>query len=147
MIPDCSKQDIERADYKAFEWKLDPYWEELEVKYKFARELNELDRDSILVKYKNEFSSYIISMSDSTKDYDIIFYEKFLQSVFEISPLIAASYKDHNWYIDNMVIARNYIKKHSIRWDKSHREIIYKLLYGMRASGPCPTSPTSKRVR
>ncbi|WP_018128066.1 YiiX/YebB-like N1pC/P60 family cysteine hydrolase [Balneola vulgaris] len=137
LIPDNAAIPIEEeGNAVPFIWDKDDKWDELEEQF---TQYTRLERDSLnlQIEYYLQESRDLLDQIDSTSIANDQELGHFLNSYFELSTRIAASKEIHPNYLEMYNDARRKIKQASINWDlsqHSQRELIYQMLYGMRAA-------------
>jgi len=138
LIPDTGNNGhVVQATGKPFAWNKDDLWKQLETDFIHAKQLRSAQLDSLVQKKKliaEEVFAYIHSGDMSSSDSNLLILEN---NFFELAPLIAVNRTEQSWYLDYYNSVRSFIKYRSQQWDmndQSTRNIVYSLLYGMRAA-------------
>lgn len=138
MIPDFKRETVlVRADAKPFTWNSDKIWERLEHDFRNARQLQPFQLDSSIAALKLKATGQFalirnkqIAVSDTA-----LFALQY--TFFSLAPLIAVKHNELSWYSSYYNQLRNYIKLQSQHWNMQEpaaRNVVYSLLYGMRAA-------------
>ncbi len=135
LIPGSEKNTAITPVDKPFAWSLDEFWEQLEKEYAKAKSGNSVTVDSAINNLffkeqalSNSLSAGTINASDKMLD-------SFLVNYFHLAPLVAARPQYRQQLIGFYNLARKEIKRQSFNWnvnDAGVRNVLYKLLYGMR---------------
>ena len=138
LIPDFSGNDpIIKASQKPFAWNKDDLWNQLEIDFVKAKQMDPAQLDSAVLRNKliaEGSFSYMRFADVAATDSSLIILEN---NFFELAPLIAVKNNELTWYMEYYNRVRNFIKYRSQQWDmnsKTVRNTVYSLLYGMRAA-------------
>ena len=138
LIPDSTRNsNVVKATEKPFAWNQDSVWHKLENDFRNAKQLRPAQLDSVVRSLKivadlnlAAIQGKQLSVTDSTLSLTE-------NNFFALTPLIAVKTDELHWYSNYYNEVRNCIKQQSQHWDVQQvaaRNLLYRLLYGMRIS-------------
>jgi len=137
LIPDSNKAVANAATHQPFAWRNDSLWNQLEKQFKNAKAEKKASVDSgiysLFVEEErlfNKIQGPNITATDTS-------FKLILNNFFSLASLIAAQPQQRDSFIQYYCKVRNEIKWQSRHWDindRSVRNSLYQLFYGMRAA-------------
>ncbi len=137
LFPDAEKPSVTAPAEKPFAWKKDSVWQLLEQDFVAARANNTGATDSIISGLFVKQSSQLHNISGTSLTTVDTAFSYLLSTYFKTAALIAAQPKQRDSFINFYSAARTAVKQQSQHWnmnDKTVRNSLYELLYGMRAA-------------
>jgi hypothetical protein len=138
LIPDNSTINIEsEGNSTPFIWDQDERWDFLESKFTEAKADKEIITPGVIEALISDLFSIVDEIENREPKPDDVIFDELLLSFFELAPVIAAQDVQNPEFFEVYNRARRVIKELSAEWDiseKETRDILYKTLYGMRAT-------------
>ncbi|HCI70541.1 MAG TPA: hypothetical protein DHV30_08075, partial [Balneola sp.] len=138
LIPDNSTINIEiEGNSTPFIWDQDERWDFLESKFTEAKADKEIITPGVIEALISDLFSIVDEIENREPKPDDVIFDELLLSFFELAPVIGAQDVQNPEFFEVYNRARRVIKDLSAEWDvseKETRDILYKTLYGMRAT-------------
>lgn len=137
LVPDADDALVHKASGTPFLWNRDSTWKQLEAVYRQARALDSAALDARIDSLARSADTRLALLRDTALPPEHRIWGDVGSAFFALAPLVAASQRHTNWYIDYYRRARIAVKQHSTYWDMNSleaRRALYTLLYGMRSA-------------
>ena len=137
LVPDTNKSPIYEAKGVPFTWDRDQTWKQLEEKFKHAQTLSPEALDSMINDLSRIAEEQLASLDSAEFTPGDVRLDFIQATFFSIAPLVAATKKENDWFIDYYNRVRIMVKKQSASWEvasEGTRQRLYEVLYGMRAT-------------
>ena len=120
-----------------FAWNQDQFWEQLEATFVAARGMDAAARVATIQASLEDLSHNVDRFdAEAFSPADTIF-RRIEESVFRVSPLVAATPSRFIAYAGELLWMRDAVKRQAQRWDMNSpqaRTTLYRLLYGSRSA-------------
>lgn len=137
LIPDGADNTIHLpSGKKPFAWNRDAVWHEMENNFKQAKQMPPKELDSLLVQIQHVLNENLNTVKDSLLNHNDSRLVKIENDFFSAAAYVAAS-NTPEWYLHHSNLVRAFIKNQSRYWnanDTAVKNLLYKLLYGIRAA-------------
>lgn len=138
LIPDSNdKSGNQEAGNDPFEWNRDTQWLAMEDLFKEATVMDSVELGSIIQVHKSTAERILTRLQATNATYQDSGWMSAANNFFILSSLIAVKQQELPWLIDYYNRVRMLVKQESQLWDMtdvSTRNMLYSLLYGLRAA-------------
>jgi len=137
LIPDKLPRPAKSESDAPFAWNRDAYWQELEDRYRVARETGATELEFRIDKALKQFAALNDSLEHESFSAGDSLFKEIETVLFELGPEVAAYPQRFDDYSTAFNDLRRALKSQSCRWnmnDSGVRQQLYRLLYGGRTA-------------